>query len=225
MESGLEERGKEEVILSSLAGLRGRIGILGGTFDPPHLAHVGLARAAAGNRQLDKVIFIPAARNPLKREQPLASDEDRLHMLYLALRGEENTFISPQELERGGPSYSCDTVRMIRKAAPGAGLFFIIGADCVPDLARWKDLAGLVSLVSLVVVSRQGVPQPDFDALRGAIPAGALAATKENFVKDFSMPHVASDLRDRIDRGQDVSEALHPEVYRYIREKGVYRNL
>ena len=216
-------RRKDEVVLASLAGLSGSTGILGGTFDPPHRAHVELARAVMKARGLRCVVFVPAAQNPLKGRKPLASNEDRLQMLYLALRAERDLFASPIELEAGGNSYTFQTLRQIRAAAPAAQLYLIFGSDCLPDLPRWKNLPDICADAALIPVSRQGQNEADFDALRAVLPAAALADMRRNYLSGFLFPLSASSVRQNLQRGEDVSDSLDPAVYDYIKERGLYR--
>lgn len=217
-------RSKEDVILASLAGLSGPTGILGGTFDPPHLAHVELARTVMNARGLDRVIFIPAAQNPLKADGPQASNEARLHMLYLALKSQKDMYASPLELEAGGSSYTFQTLRHIRELAPEAQLHLIIGADCVRDLPRWRNLRSICADAALVPVSREGASSPDFEMLRGVLSPQALEGLRQNYVGGFSMAISSSELRENLSCREDAPSGLEPEVFQYIREKGLYQS-
>src|SRR6185503_19834502 len=111
-----------------------RIGLFGGSFDPVHLGHLLVAQAACEEFNLNRLFFIPAAQSPLKPERVPAPAELRLRMLRLALAGETNYEVDDQEIRRGGPSYTIDTVRAYRQRHPKSTLFYIVGADHVPLL-------------------------------------------------------------------------------------------
>ena len=129
-----------------------KIGIYGGSFNPVHLGHVGIANRAIADLALDKLIVIPAAVSPFKT----ATDEDvrrfwtwdRVEMVKAAFRDLEKTVVDLREVERGGVSYAIDTVRQIAAENPGAELFFVIGEDSVEGLPRWKDIEELKKLVT-----------------------------------------------------------------------------
>ena len=129
-----------------------RVGIYGGSFNPVHLGHIGIAKRAIADLALDKLIVIPAAVSPFKT----ATDEDarrfwtwdRVEMVKAAFRDIEKTVVDLREVERGGVSYAIDTVRQIAAENPGAELFFVIGEDSVEGLPRWKDIDELKKLVT-----------------------------------------------------------------------------
>ena len=121
-----------------------KIGIYGGTFNPVHLGHVGIARRAIADLSLDRLIVIPANVSPFKVEQPMPWD--RVELVKAAFRDLEKTVVDLREVERGGVSYAIDTVRQIAAENPGAELFFVIGEDSVEGLPRWKDIDELKKL-------------------------------------------------------------------------------
>ena len=120
-----------------------RLGLFGGTFNPVHEGHLQIARDAKRAAELDEVMFIPCATPPHKTPTWLASGEDRLNMLTLALENEPAFTVNDLELDREGPSYSIDTVRAIRAAHPEDALTFIIGSDSLVELHLWKDIEAL----------------------------------------------------------------------------------
>ncbi|MBK9384530.1 MAG: nicotinate-nicotinamide nucleotide adenylyltransferase [Planctomycetes bacterium] len=123
--------------LADFRGLRGRIGLYGGSFDPVHRGHLEVARSARRAHGLERVVFLPTARNPMKPRGPRASNADRAAMLRLALQDEPALFVSPLELERAGTSYTVETLRAIRaQVEPEAELYFVMGSDCLPDFPR-----------------------------------------------------------------------------------------
>ena len=121
-----------------------RIGLYGGSFNPVHLGHVGIAKRAIADLALDKLIVIPANVSPFKTEQPMPWD--RVELVKAAFRDLEKTVVDLREVERGGVSYAIDTVRQIAAENPGAELFFVIGEDSVEGLPRWKDIDELKKL-------------------------------------------------------------------------------
>ena len=121
-----------------------RIGLYGGSFNPVHLGHIGIAKRAIADLALDKLIVIPANVSPFKTEQPMPWD--RVELVKAAFRDLEKTIVDLREIERGGTSYAIDTVRQIAAENPGAELYFVIGEDSVEGLPRWKDIDELKKL-------------------------------------------------------------------------------
>jgi nicotinate-nucleotide adenylyltransferase len=137
-----------------------RLGIFGGSFDPVHLGHLLAAQDALEQVDLDQVIFMPAARAPLKDRGPGATGEQRLALLRAAIAGDERFSVSTLELERSGVSYTIDTVRALRKAHRDAELFWIIGADQAGLLPQWREIAALGELIQFIVLARPGFGLP-----------------------------------------------------------------
>ena len=132
-----------------------RIGIFGGTFDPPHTGHLEIAREAFGKAGLDKVIFIPTGTPQYKlREHEITDKEDRLQMLELLLRDERWAEISRMELDREGPSYTSDTVRELRAMYPQDELFLIVGSDSLKYMSEWHEPEVIFSIVGVIVILR-----------------------------------------------------------------------
>ena len=121
-----------------------RIGLYGGSFNPVHLGHIGIAKRAIADLALDKLIVIPANVSPFKTAQPMPWD--RVELVKAAFRDLEKTVVDLREIERGGTSYAIDTVRQIAAENPGAELYFVIGEDSVEGLPRWKDIDELKRL-------------------------------------------------------------------------------
>ncbi len=133
-----------------------RLGIYGGTFDPIHLAHLIQARDALEQMKLDAVMFVPCGQSPFKERRPHITDAQRLALLRLALKSEPRFWLSRFELDRPPPSYAIETVAEIRKSHPKAKLFWLIGADQLPDLDRWHRIAELRKEVQFIVLQRTG---------------------------------------------------------------------
>ena len=129
-----------------------KIGLYGGSFNPVHLGHVGIAKRAIADLALDKLIVIPANVSPFKTEQPMPWN--RVEMVKAAFRDMEKTAVDLREIERGGVSYAIDTVREVAAENPGAELYFVIGEDSVEGLPRWKDIEELKKLVTFKAYPR-----------------------------------------------------------------------
>lgn len=175
---------------------RQRLGLYGGSFNPIHLGHRLVADAALEELQLDRLVFIPAARSPFKPEAPELPAAARLRLLRLALAGEPRYAVDARELERGGISYTIDTLRDYRSAYPETDLFYLIGADHVPLLPKWRDASSLAQLAEFVVVSRPGKPDV-------SLPPPFQGRHLRGFPIDIS----SSQIRHRVRQGLPV-EAL-----------------
>jgi nicotinate-nucleotide adenylyltransferase len=181
------------------------VGVFGGSFDPIHHGHLAIALAAAESIPLDRVIFVPARRSPLKENVPVAPEPDRLAMLELATSDEPRFECSRIELDRPAPSYTVDTLEAL--TAQGR-LYLILGADAARDLPRWKRPDRVRELVTLVIAQRPGSDHAD--------PAAILLDTP---LMDVS----ARELRERASRGRSLRYLVPDAVWRYIEEHGLYR--
>ena len=181
-----------------------RIGLFGGSFDPVHLGHTMVARAALAEVGLDRLFIIPAAQSPFKPEQAPAPAADRLAWLRLAFEDEPRCEIDAQEIERAGVSYTIDTVRDYAARFPEAELFYLIGADHVPTLPEWREAAALADAVTFVVVPRPGELETGVAELppsfRGTVLRGKPVAIS------------ASDLRERLRAGESIENFVPPAV-------------
>lgn len=183
-----------------------RVGVFGGSFDPVHHGHLVIALAAIEAVPLDRVVFVPARRSPLKEAGPVASEADRLAMLERAIAGEARFAVSRVELERPAPSYTVDTL----EALAGEGrLFLILGADAARDLPRWHRPDRVRELATLVVARRPGT--------LAAPPDGVIAL--DTPLMDIS----ARELRERAASGRSLRYLVPDAVWRYIEERGIYR--
>jgi nicotinate-nucleotide adenylyltransferase len=184
-----------------------RVGVFGGTFDPVHVGHLAIAQAALESAKLDRVVFVPARRSPLKGRGPLASEADRFAMLDAATRGEPRFSVSRVELEREGPSYTVDTLEALK----GEGqLHLILGSDALADLPRWRSPGRIRELAKILVARRPGAPEPDT----------ALGAVT------FDAPQLdisSRELRARLTRGLSVRYLVPDDVWRHIERRGLYR--
>lgn len=173
-----------------------RLGILGGTFDPPHLGHLLIAQAAWEALSLERVLFVPAARNPLKDAQAESSPERRLGLVQAAVAGDERFGVEPMELERQGPSYSIDTARELARRYPDASLFWIIGADQLALLPRWKGVEEMGGWLDFIAVARPG------QALE--VPPELPPELRVHRVEGCPVTISSTEIRDRLREGRPV---------------------
>ncbi len=211
----------------SPASGRRRIGLLGGSFDPPHLGHLHVARAARTRFGLDRLVLMPAAQSPFKLERELADGEHRLAMLALLFAGEPGCETSDLELRRGGRSFTIDTVRELPRALgepEDCAIFLLLGSDNLAGLAGWRVAQALLERVEPVVVRRGGSLAPELAALRERLPA-ALVNKLEAGALDLPPVEVSSTQLRAALAGAGPADALAlvpPSVQRYIRAHGLY---
>jgi len=201
-----------------------RIAVMGGTFDPVHRAHVELALAARDAVGAEWVVFIPAARNPLKTSEPLLSDRQRLELLTVALEGTAGAAISTMELEDGGASYTVETLRAIHVLAPQAELRLVIGSESARSFHRWREPREIIRLAAPAVLLRAPEASAE-DMLTSMKPhwsAEELGRWRSWVVQAPLMPEAATDLRPLIAAGAwgdpALSGGLAPGVLSRLRE-------
>ena len=180
-----------------------KIGFLGGSFDPVHFGHLMAAQDAYEQKQLDRLVLVPAAQAPLKPNDVQSTAEDRLAMLKAATEWDRRFEISDFELKRGGVSYTIDSARHFRQLYPNDDLFWIIGGDQLPKLHLWKDIGELARLVEFIFLERPGYPvraAKEIPGLRLHRCDGHLLAisstelrerTRQNLSLDYFVPHKA----------------------------------
>jgi nicotinate-nucleotide adenylyltransferase len=209
-------RGEHSPPQQPRAHRRSTTGILGGTFNPPHRGHLALARHARDELRLDRVLLMPAHGAPHKTDAEDPGPQRRLEMCRLAVRGETGLQVSGLELERGGPSYTVDTLRAVRQSDPEAELTFIVGADMARTLATWREPRELVELARLAVAEREDTGRED---VLGALdPLGARVEFLGMGMFDVS----SSQVRERVRHGEPIDGLLAPAVAEYIVEHGLY---
>ena len=199
--------------------------LFGGTFDPPHRAHAALPPLAAEALGCDRLIYIPAAINPLKTDAPPASALHRLAMLEIATADISIASISTVELERDGPSYFVDTAAHFRERTPaGTPLRFLIGSDQAASFHRWKDWRRILELAEPAVMIR---PPVDRDAMLRAIEDSPAASLHEfwdaHLLKLPLIDTSSTDVRRLLERGDVPGELLDPRVAAYIEAHDLYR--
>lgn len=188
-----------------------RIGLYGGSFDPVHLGHLLVAQAAFEEMRLDKVVFVPAAQSPFKPDRQLSPGPARCQLLRLALAGRTYCQVDTQELDRGGISYTIDTVRAYGKNFPGSSLFYLIGADHIGQLPKWREAGELAGLVEFVVI-----PRP------GEAPAELPEGFRGHHLKGFPLGLSASQIRERVKAGHSIDLLTGSAVAEAIRYNGLY---
>jgi nicotinate-nucleotide adenylyltransferase len=187
------------------------LALFGGSFDPVHLGHLLVAQAAREELALDQLIFIPAAQSPFKPERQPTSAAGRLCLLRLATAGKPWCRIDEQEIQRGGISYTIDTVRDYARRLPGAQLSYLIGADHVPQLPKWRAAEELARLVRFVVIPRPGQP-----------PVPLPAPFHGQALRGFPLGVSSSEIRARIKQGLPLEPLVPAAVAEAIRNNRLY---
>jgi nicotinate-nucleotide adenylyltransferase len=183
-----------------------RIGIYGGTFNPVHHGHLILARQALEEFKLDRLIFVPAAESPFKIQNHTAPADDRLAMLQSAIAGDDRFAVDPLEIERGGVSYSIDTVKIFRSRDPKAELFFLVGEDNAERLTEWHRFEELRELVCFVVLSRS----EDFES-------------SEYPVVQRRIEISSTEIRNRVAKQESITYLVPESVKHYIEQHQLYQ--
>lgn len=189
-----------------------KIGVFGGTFDPPHVGHLIAAADAHRALGLDRLLFVPSAVPPHKQRTVRASAAVRLEMVRAAIDGDPRFAADDLELRRSGPSYSVDTLAELKDREPGCELYFLIGADNLREIAGWHRPDEIVRLARLVVLSREGDAGAERDA---PYPALRVAVTRV----DVS----ATDIRRRAARGESIRYLVPERVRAIVEREGLYR--
>ena len=217
-----------------------RIGLLGGTFNPIHNAHLAIARQAREMLELDRVVMIPSGDPPHKPSNGLASAKDRYEMVRLALASDPHLAISDVEVRRSGKSYSIDTVRLLQQEYGNeARLHFLIGLDAFLEFESWREPETLLTLCSFVVLSRPGLSFQTLSTLPliPRLPQASLTDLDQGRTVRLDVPIglqsliclrvapstvSASDIRARIARGASTANLLPPAVESYILQHHIY---
>jgi nicotinate-nucleotide adenylyltransferase len=203
-----------------------RIGVLGGSFDPVHHGHLGVARAVADALALDEVWLVPAAQAPLKNAGVRADGEDRLEMLRRAVaeleerEGERRLRVSDIELRRGGVSYTAETLRRLRAERPTDAFTWIIGADQLARLGSWREPEALAELADWAAYARPGYPWIE-TVSPVSPPVPGLRVTRIEPVGGLWQIS-SSEVRERLRKGESLAGLAPDKVIEYIREKGLY---
>lgn len=202
-----------------LKTITGRIGLLGGTFDPVHIGHLILAEEARDQLDLSIVYFVPAGDPPHKRDRRLAPVEHRLRMVELAVADNPLFQVSRVDADRPGPHYTVDMVNIFKaQMRPGGTLFFLMGYDSLAELPSWHEPQALVAACHLVALTRYNVPL-DWDYLEAKLPGIRQRVT----LLDMPELEIASHhIQERVRAGRSIRYLVPDPVCAYIREHGLY---
>ncbi|MCX7798990.1 MAG: nicotinate-nucleotide adenylyltransferase [Fimbriimonadales bacterium] len=194
-----------------------KTGILGGTFDPPHMGHVSLAEAAMEHLGLEEVLFVPANRSPFKRHRQQSPARQRLEMLELLLSDRPQFAVCDIEVQRGGVSYTIETLTDLSFARP-SDYWLLMGSDSLQSLRQWKNPEKIVRIARLGVALRDFHSQEELLAL---LPKEI--AEKVDFLPMKPVAISSTELRERAAKGHSLLPWVTPELQRYIQENRLYR--
>jgi len=199
-----------------------RLGIFGGTFDPPHIAHLILAAEAYEQLRLDRLLWVLTPAPPHKHEREITPLVDRLPMVQSAIDEDPDFELSKVDIERRPPHYALDTVRLIRQMNPQAEMFYLMGGDSLHDLHTWHKAEDFVAACDFIGVMRR----PD-DGVELTIVEEKIAGIQDKlrFIDAPRLEISASDIRRRIYEGRPFRYFLPPEVYKFIQEHNLYRKV
>ena len=191
-----------------------RIGLLGGSFDPPHNGHLLIASDAYDALSLDRVVFVPAAVQPLKAGLTIASAAQRLAMVQLLVARDPRFDVSTMEIDRGGLSYTVDTLTALSGLWPNAQLFWLVGADVIQSFAKWREPERIAELATLVVLRRAGDGAgPDLGSLPGA----------PRLLESRRIDISSTEIRERVKSGKSIRGFVPESVAAYIAVHRLYR--
>lgn len=200
-----------------------RLGVFGGSFDPVHFGHLLLAENCLEACRLDRVLFVPAATPPHKRGGLCASSKDRVEMLELAIAGHPYFEVSSVEIDRGGLSYTADTLSELRRQHAESELFFLMGAESLSEMPSWREPAKICKFATIVVARRAGAPEVDFGVLREFVSAERLSQFR---AAQFETPIIelsSTDIRRRVSEGASIRYRTPRAVEKYIESHKLYR--
>ena len=190
-----------------------RIGVLGGSFDPPHEGHIALARAAARHLALDRVLLLPAWEAPHKPGGPSMDPAFRVALVRAAVVHDPVLGVSTIEVDRQGTSYTAETLEQLAGENPGADLWFVMGADQLEGFADWSRPERIAELARLAVAWRPGAGDPAMEDLAGPVAAGRI-----DVVDMPEVPVSSTDVRARLSRGEALTGLVPPAVEQMLRD-------
>ena len=196
------------------------LGILGGTFNPPHLGHLVMAQEALDQLGLDRVVLMPVAEPPHKEALADPGADVRLELCRLATQDADDVDVSALEIERGGPSYTVDTLRALHDRVPEHALTFIVGGDMAHSLASWQEPEAILGLARLAVAERDGLRREDIARQLEPLHSG-------DRVVFFDMPRIdlsSSAIRDRVAEGRPIRYLVPDQVVQAIQSRRLYRH-
>jgi nicotinate-nucleotide adenylyltransferase len=191
-----------------------KLGLFGGTFDPPHIGHLIVADDVMAALDLDRIVFVPTGTHPLKGDRVETPSHLRSQMIRAAAAGAQRFAVDDREMRRVGPSYTVDTITEYSEEFPNADLYLLIGSDILNEIHRWHSVIRIAELASIVVMSR-----PDAPEVFG--PASDLETTRVDVTHvDIS----SSDIRERVRLGRPFRYLVPEGVYEIIAEHSLYRS-
>ena len=197
-----------------------RLGIFGGTFDPPHVGHLVLAQEALWQLNLDQVIWLLTPVSPFKSREDITPWQERWQLLVAATQDNPQFRLSRVDIERSAPTFAYESVQILRKTYPGEQLIYLVGADSLQDLPKWEQPQELVGSCDQIGVMHRTGSHIDLDLLEGQIPG---LSAKLVWVGAPVIEISASTIRQRIGKNLPVRYFLPHAVYQIIQEKGLYR--
>ena len=198
-----------------------KIGIMGGTFDPVHIGHLIIAEESRVNFDLDKIIFVPTGEPPHKNLKNVTSAKDRYEMTLLSIRHNPYFYISDIEIKREGLTYTIDTIRYFKKRYPKSEIFFIIGADSLINIDKWKNSEELLRESKFIVAKRVGI---EYSLLEERI--NEINDKYSKIVFSVTTPYIdisSTDIRKRVKNGENIKYYLPLDVEAYIKKNRLYR--
>ena len=196
-----------------------RLGVLGGTFDPPHKGHLRLAAAALDQLGLSRVLWVVTADPPHKQSHEMAPVADRLAMVAAAIAGQTSFELSRVDVDRAGPHWAVDTVALLAQRHPGAEMVYLMGGDSLRDLPSWGRPNEFLATARLGVLRRPG-DRVDLEALEKFLPG---ISGRVDFIEAAPDAAASYDIRRRVRDGLPVDDLLPPDVADYIRAHALYR--
>ncbi|MGE5264514.1 MAG: nicotinate-nucleotide adenylyltransferase [Acidobacteriota bacterium] len=197
-----------------------KIGVLGGTFDPPHIGHLVIAAEALAYLRLDHVLFAPTRQPPHKPGQPITPVEQRVEMVRLAIASNPHFALSRVDVDREGPTYTVDTLRLLQKQlGEHTELYFIMGMDSLANIMTWRQPEELVRFCRLAVFERPGF-RADMDKLEQKLPG---LRERVVFIPGSPLDVAASELQWRVRHGESIDHLVPSAVAAYIEAHGLYR--
>jgi nicotinate-nucleotide adenylyltransferase len=191
-----------------------RIGVFGGTFDPPHVGHLLVASDAREALKLDRLIFVPAGSQPFKVDTPpAASPRDRLEMVRLAVADDANYTVDDAEISRKGLSFTVDTLEHLSGKNPGAQLFLLLGEDALAGFDQWRNPGRIRELATVAAMRRAGQDRPQYEA---RTPEVLTVSTRRIDVS-------STEIRERLREGKSIKGFVPESVERFIEARGLYR--
>lgn len=199
-----------EVQVEPLEKKKQRVGIMGGTFNPPHLGHLIMAKEVQEQLQLDKVLFMPDNLPPHIDKKEAIDSKYRLKMVELSIADEDKFYLEDLEIRRGGVSYTYDTIKELNKLYPDVEFYFIIGGDMVEYLPKWYKIDELVKMVQFVSVERKGYDKKcSYPLIWVDVPRIDISSTM---------------IREKIQENRSIKYLVTSEVEKYIKQEGLYRD-